>query len=104
MSSRDKFLVIWVILGGLGGLVNTLLFSDVIAALNTNRSPDDPIPFGLTSWDDFKKTRIGGWSYWKVLREFRREFPNNKLCYWSMGSAGWMFLLFAIAVGFLFFR
>jgi hypothetical protein len=102
MSSRDKFLVIWAILGGLGGLVNTLLYSDIVAALNTRRPPDDPIPFGITSWDDFRKTRIGAWSYWKVLREFRREFPDSKLDYWSIVSAAGMFLLFAIAAGFLF--
>jgi hypothetical protein len=102
VSSRDKFLVIWAILGGLGGLVNTLLYADVVAALNTKRSPDDPIPFAVMSWDDFKKTRIGAWSYWKVLREFRREFPDSKLYYWSIVSAAWMFLLFATAARFLF--
>jgi hypothetical protein len=30
MSSRDKFLVIVAILGGVGGLVNTVLYSDIV--------------------------------------------------------------------------
>jgi hypothetical protein len=99
MSSRDKVLVILAVCGGLGGFVNTLLYSDLVAALNSKRPADDQIPFAIISWDDFKKTRIGRWSYWKVLREFHRKFPDSKLYQWSIASAGWMFLLFAIALG-----
>jgi hypothetical protein len=55
MSSGAKFLVILAILGGVGGLVNTLLDSEIVAALNTRRSPDDAIPFAIVSWDEFRK-------------------------------------------------
>jgi hypothetical protein len=98
MSSRDKVLVILAVCGGLGGLVNTLVYSDIVSALNSKRTPGDSIPFALTdltrkNWE---------WSYWKVLREFHREFPDSKLNHWSIVSVGWMFLLFAIALGIAF--
>jgi hypothetical protein len=99
MSSRDKFLIVMALLGGVGGLVNTLLYSEIVAALNTRRPPDDAIPFGVMSWDDFKK--MHGWWYWKVLTQFHREFPASKLYYWSIVSVGWMLALFVIAIGVL---
>jgi len=102
MSSRDKYLLILAVLGGLGGFVNTLLYSDIVAALNTKRPLDDQVPFGIFSWDDLKKTGIQGWHYWKVLSEFHREFPRSKLYRWSIVSLVWMFALFLIAIGVLF--
>ncbi len=102
MSSSDKYPLILAVLGGLAGFVDTLRYSDIVAALNTKRPLDDQIPFGISSWDDLKKTGIQGCYYWKVLREFHREFPGSKMCYWSLASIAWMFLLSAIAAGSLF--
>jgi hypothetical protein len=99
MSSSEKFLVVLAILGGVGGLLNTLLYSDIVAALNARRPPDDAIPFTIMSWDEFKKK--GRWHYWQVLMQFHREFPDSKLYYWSIVCAAWMFLLFVIAIGVL---
>jgi hypothetical protein len=102
MSNRDKILVILAFLTGIGGLVHTLLYSDIVEALNARRPPDDQIPFGIFSWDDFKKTHIQGWFYWKALTEFHREFPRSKLYRWSIVSLAWMFVLFLISIGVLF--
>ena len=90
--------IILAVIGGLGGLVNTLVYSEIVSALNSRRSPDDPIPFAMT---DLTRKNLE-WSYWKVLAEFRRDFPDSRLYLWSSVSLGWMLLLAVIAVGSVF--
>lgn len=95
MSSRGVIPFLIAAIGGLGGLVGTLVWSDMLRAVNRQRPPDNQIPFGLVTWSDFAR-------YWPlrrrpVIQEFRRLHPGSRLHYWYVASLIWMYVLVAIA-------
>ena len=93
MSGRQLLPFILAAIGGLGGFVDTVVYSDMVAALNALRAPNDQIPFAITDWDALKSPLDGGrLTYWHVLRQFRREFPHSRLNAWNVASLAWMLI------------
>jgi len=95
MSSRDAIPLLIAAIGGLGGLVATLVYSDMLRAVNRQRPPDNQVPFGLITWGDFVQ-------HWplrrrRVAKEFRRIRPESHLYRWYVASLIWMYVLIAIA-------
>jgi hypothetical protein len=100
MSSGEFIPLLLAFVGGLGGLVNALIWSDMLRALNGRRSAENQIPFSLVTWDDFEK-------HWPIrrrpfLKEFRQQFPESRLYFWYVASVVWMvsFLVAAAALSF----
>jgi hypothetical protein len=81
--------LISAVIAGLGGLVHTLVYSDIVSALNSGRPPDAANPFAMT---DFTLRDLE-WSYGKVWAEFHREFPESKLYFSGFVGMGGMLLL-----------
>lgn len=95
MPTREIAPFILVGIAGVGGLVGTLIWSEMLDVVNRHRSPNDQIPFALVSWRDFIK-------YWPIrrrpiVREFRRLQPESHLYRWYIASYIWMFFFGAIA-------
>jgi hypothetical protein len=95
VPKREIVPFILAAIGGIGGLVGTLIWSEMLDVVNRHRSPNDQIPFALVSWSDFI-------NYWPIrrrpiLREFRRLEPESRLHRWYVASLIWMFFFAAIA-------
>jgi hypothetical protein len=82
-------------IGGIGGLVGTLIWSQILDVVNRHRSPNDQIPFGLVTWSDLSKY----WPIWRrpILRQFRLLQPESHLYRWYVASLIWMYFFIAAA-------
>jgi hypothetical protein len=105
MSSRDLVPFVIAFIGGLGGLVNTVVWRDILTIVNRARPVDEQIPFAFTSLSDVEWAMRNFPFYpWKVLNQFHREFPQSRLYYWYWGSVAWMGLCFVALIVTLFTR
>ncbi len=75
--------------GGWGGLVNTLVWWQILEAPNTRRRPEDCFQIGFHSWPGPGKRHP--WFAWPLIREFRAQFPDSRLYFWYIVSIGWLF-------------
>lgn len=82
-------------IGGFGGLANALAYMSMIDSLNTQRSPNEQIPLAIVSWSDRRLYRARGLSYWRILGEFREQFPHDRRYHWHLVSLVWMFCFFS---------
>jgi hypothetical protein len=100
MSSREIVPFVIAFIGGIGGLVNTLVWSDILTMVNRSRPVDDQIPIAVTSRSDVQSAMKNfPFRRRKILDQFHREFPQSRLNYWYWASVGWMgFCVSAVAV------
>jgi|ERR1700719_2842151 hypothetical protein len=80
MSAKSILIGIWVVVSGICGLVQTLLYHEMIEAINTHRPASDQIPAVTSSWSDVRKSFHYG--FWFVRKEFRRLFPSHRAYFW----------------------
>ena len=98
MSSREIVPFVIAFIGGMGALVNTLVWSDILTTVNRSRPVDDQIPFAVTSLSDVRwAIKNIPFHRRKILQQFHREFPQSRLYYWYWASVGWIGLC-AVAV------
>lgn len=95
MSTGELIPFVFALIGGLGGLVSTLVWSHMVRALNARRNAGDQIPFSLVTWDDF-------WKHWPIrrlplLKEFRRDFPDSRLYFLYIAGIVWMYSFVGLA-------
>jgi len=80
MSAKVILIGIWAAVCGICGLVQTLLYHQMIDAINSQRTANDQIPGIVLSWPDFRKSFDCG--FWFVRKEFRMLFPNSRTYFW----------------------
>jgi hypothetical protein len=105
VSNREILAVVIAFFGGLGGLVSTLVWSDILSALNRSRPADNQIPFAITSLNEFRwLLKNFPFHRRRFLKDFRRECPQSRLYYWYLASFGWMVLSFVACAAIIFIR
>jgi hypothetical protein len=105
LSNREILAAVIAFSGGMGGLVSTLVWSDILSALNRFRPEEDQIPFAITSLSDVRwLLRNFPFHRWRFLEHFHREFPQSRLYYWYLASFGWMALCFVACAAIIFIR
>ena len=79
-------------IGGWGGLVGTIVWWQIVDALNCKRAASDQIPIAFASRKDFAWLLENyPYPFWKILKEFRRQYPESRLYLWYIISVVWMF-------------
>jgi hypothetical protein len=104
-SSREILATVIAFFGGMGGLASTLVWSDILSALNRSRPADDQIPFAITTRSDVRwLLKNFQFDRWRFLKDFHHEFPQSRLYYWYLASFGWMALCFVTCAALIFIR
>jgi hypothetical protein len=106
-SVRDLIPFAAAFIGGWGALASALAWTSVADVLNRDRGPGDQIPTIMGSWNDLRRhwefTGSHGFFYRrKLLKEFRRQHPDNPLYFWCLGGQVWSFCFIAIAAAAVF--
>ena len=105
MSSREIIPFVIAFIGGMGGLVNALVWSDILSIVNQSRPVDDQIRFAITSLSDLQsRIKFSPFYVWRIVKDFHQRFPQNRLYYWCWGSAGWMVFCFVAFIMIIFAR
>jgi hypothetical protein len=98
MSTEAIVIGILVALVGVSGLIQWLLYLDMVDAINTKLPEDDQIPLMVVTWSEL--TKSFGRGVWYVPREFRRLFPDRRIYLWHTAAIIFMYVcgLTAVAV------
>jgi hypothetical protein len=94
--------LVFAFLGGWGGLASCLAYLNITDALNRYRSADDQIPQIIVSWVHLQRhsefiSKNGPFYSFKLVRDFRNQFPNAQAYWWYVGGCIWAFSFFLIA-------
>jgi hypothetical protein len=89
--------VAFVVVSAIGGLATTITCQVMIDALNPRRPTDDQIPATFGGVKDMRWALANLPPFWRALKEFHNQFPQNRLYFWGVGSLLWMFVMLVAA-------
>jgi hypothetical protein len=98
MPKHEVILFVLAGIGGIAGPVGALIWSPIVDVLNSKRAASDQIPFGFASRKGFAWLLENyPYPFRKMLKEFRRQYPESRLHLWYIIRVVWMFSFLAVA-------